>query len=171
MKLTIIVLLCLACSVFAARAQTDTPTPTPTTGPHIFPTVAFSAIRSPTPVPTSTPFALEGSAELPTGAIYNYLATAEGNLAQAPDDLDAGLAILPHLPAGEVFGYAKWVLGTGTTSELFGPLAPVVNHLAIEILIVIVLASIYVIIFIARFVIRFVSWIITNILKLVPFFG
>lgn len=155
----------------AARAQTDTPTPTPTTGPWLLPTVHFELMSSPTPIPTATQWELQATAQLPTGPIYDYLATTESNLAAAPAQIDSGLAVLPHLPAGEAFGYAKWLIGTGTTSEVFGPFAIIVQHVTAELFIIVALATIYLIIFLARFVLRFINWLITNILKIIPFFG
>lgn len=168
-RVILLMLLALVLSKYGiAAAQTDTPTPT--TGPWAFATVDFGHIPSPTPRPTSTSLSIEVTVDLPTDYIYDSLATVEGHLREAPENI-APAGWLPNQTGYQLFSYTKWMLSGQVGEELLGPFGPFVGRLEAILVIQIVMAAIYFIIFIARFVVRFVQWIITNILKFIPFFG
>ena len=158
----------LLLSAITVHAQTDTPTPT--TGPWLFATLSFEQISSPTPIPSATPILLQGTADIPTGPIYDGLATVEGNLRNAPDQI-APAGWLPNQTGYQLFSYVKWVLSPSIGQELIGPFGPLVINLATIIGIEIVMAGIYFTLFVVRFVMHFVQWIIRWILKFIPFFG
>ncbi|MBI5671278.1 MAG: hypothetical protein HZC41_25050 [Chloroflexi bacterium] len=136
------------------------------------PPVPFPPIESPTPIPTSTPVLQDYTVELPTTDLINYLATAESNLSNAPTDLrnPAG-PILPNTNGSQVFGYSKWLMSPATANEIFGPFGLVVSHVAAAVTLVIILALVYFLIYVAVLIVRFVVWIISTILKVVPFVG
>jgi hypothetical protein len=158
----------LLLSAITVHAQTNTPTPT--TGPWIFATLSFEQISSPTPIPSATPILMQGTADIPTGPIYDGLATVEGNLQNAPDQV-APAGWLPNETGYQLFSYIKWTFSSSVGDELAGPFGPLLGRLAAIIGIEIILAGIYFIFFVVRLVLRFVQWILTLILKFIPFFG
>lgn len=133
------------------------------------PIPTFVPMQSPTPIPTSTPIVVEEDVDLRTGDIYNNLATAEGNLREAPENIVTGW--LPDQTGYQLFSYVKWMVSPQIGDEVFGPFGGLVPRLGIIIGIQIVLAVIYFIIFLTRLIIRFIQWIIVNILRFIPFMG
>jgi hypothetical protein len=132
------------------------------------PIPTFPPVPSPTPIPTSTPVQMQATLELPTDHIYNFLATAEGNLQSAPDDIsNPGVPLLSNEDGSQVFGYAKWLLSSSTPAELFGPFGTPVLHIAAVISLVIFLAIIYFIVFVVAYILRFVISVVKTVLELI----
>lgn len=158
----------------AAHAQTATPTPPPAFG---FEPLAFEPVRSPTPIPTSEPIDLVAThgADLPFNDAINYLATANANVEDAPEDLtNPGVAVLPQENGNQIFSYAKWLISPTAANEVFGPFGTLAVHLGAAIALVIFLAIVYFLIFVISLLIRFVIWIIKRILdaiEAIPFIG
>lgn len=134
------------------------------------PIPTFEPMQSPTPIPTVTPINVDEEVDLRSSDIYNSLATAEGALREAPENLTTA-GYLPDETGYQLFSYMKWAFGSSTAEEIAGPFAVFINRLSVIMGMYILLGIIYFIIFIARFIIRFIQWVITTILKFVPFFG
>lgn len=134
--------------------------------------IPFEPIPSPTPIPTSTPIPVT-TPQLPTENLINGLATAENNLNQVPENLTnpSGQPLLPANNGATVFSYARWLFSAPVGRELFGPFALIFDSIAAVLTVLIVLALIYVAIQVAVLLVRFIVWIVTNVLKLIPFFG
>jgi hypothetical protein len=151
-------------AVITIMLQTSTPTPTPAR----FMPLQFATVASPTPIPSSTPF------EMPTGIvsggdIYNYLATAERNLAGAPDSL-AGNALLSE-DGRILFSYAKWVFNPNITEEIFGVFAPIPNVIAIILALVLIIVAAYFTVFVVVRIGKFIIWLIMTAKSFIPFLG
>lgn len=144
----------------------DTPTPTPSPGYGV---TIFQPIPSPTPVPSSTPVMLP-TVFGPLDGVYNYLATAEYQLQQAPTDLlhNGSLPVLPDETGGPIFGYIKWVFSGAIADDVFGPMAPIVIHASALFALALFLAGVYFIVFVFRLIIRFVVWVVERLLSLIP---
>lgn len=133
------------------------------------PVPTFPPIPSPTPIPTSAPIQLQATVDVPTNHMYDFLATAEGNLQSAPEDIsNPGVPILPNQDGSQIFGYAKWLLSSSTAEELFGPFGTPVLHISAMISLVIFLAIIYFIVFLVSYILRFVIRIVQAVLELLP---
>jgi hypothetical protein len=126
----------------------------------------FAPIASPTPVASATPFDLNLDFDLPTGDLYDQLATAAANINSLPQDMDN--APLPDEDGEELFGYIKWLLSSSTAEELFGPLGVILIHIGIALSLVLFGVAIYFALFVARLVIRFVVWLIKTLWDLLP---
>lgn len=133
------------------------------------PLPALTPIPSPTPIPTATPMNLVGTAQVPTDQIYNYLATAQANVAQAPEDLrNPGVPVVPAEDGSEIFGYVKWITSTNVGAEVFGPFGVIPSHIGALILLMVVLVSVYLLVYLIGFILRFVNWLIGKILDIIP---
>lgn len=145
---------------------TATPPPKPTKyiNQPIFPEIA-----SPTPIATATPLNLMGTAQVPSDQIYNYLATAQANVVQAPEDLrNPGVPVVPAEDGSEIFGYVKWITSANVGAEVFGPFGVIPSHIGALILLLVVLVSVYLLVYLIGFILRFVNWLISRILDIIP---
>lgn len=134
----------------------------------------FGIIPSPTPIASATPVVFPTVAlSANNQSIVSYLATSEANLRGLPSDLanPNGVPLLPSQTGSQVFGYAKWLLSAQTAEEIFGPFSPFIVTFATAVTLLLVIGIVYFLIFIAVKLIRFAVWIVTTILKFVPFFG
>jgi hypothetical protein len=132
------------------------------------------AIPSPTPIPTSTPMPTLG-AELPRSEIYNYLATAAANINAMPDDLSrpGGVSVLPSGDGVvQIFAYGKWLFSFSSAQELLGQsFSPVAIHVTAAFALIILLASIFLLVKLATLIIKVVTWLIQQVIKLIPGLG
>lgn len=120
------------------------------------PVPTFEPIASPTLIPTSTPFDMGATPELPTDHIYNGLATTESNLQSLPADLTnpQGVPIVPAERGGQLFGYVKWIVTGQAPEEVFGPFGLWAIHISILVFLVVFLVIVYLIITVALFIFR-----------------
>lgn len=143
--------------------------PTPTLAGQDYPIIAFDPVASPTVLASVTPVPPLATMDLQTGPVYNSLATVEGSLRNAPENISP--YYVPNQQGAQLFSYMKWVLGSSIGDELVGPFGPFIGRISAMIGIEIALAGVYFIIFVSRFVLQFVQWIVTLVLKFVPFLG
>lgn len=111
------------------------------------------------PIPTLVP-------EIPRNDIYNFLATADANLAQAPENIQP---ILPVEDGSAAFRYAKWLIGGTASSDLFGPFAPIANNLGAVIALVLFLGLVFVVVYIVVFIVRFILSALSKLWDVIPF--
>lgn len=137
--------------------------------------IPITPIFSPTPYPTMTPGAptpfLSTPVMPPSGGLIDFLATAERGLQDGENQMATANAALPTQNSRLFIGYAKWIVSPTTAQEVFGPFAPIIAVIGTVIVILLVLALVYLFITIAVLIIRFIIWIITQVLKLIPFMG
>lgn len=153
----------------------ESPTPYMTTTPVPTATgfVTATSIVTNTPYPTDL-----ATVQIPESALLDNLSTTESEL----DDLSSSIGttdkqiywngnpILPNEDGSSVFGYFKWMTSTSAES-LFGPFSPLLLHFGILMALVMLSLVIYFgkIIIVTLF--KGVSWVVTNILKFIPFIG
>lgn len=103
------------------------------------------------------------------GSVYSFLATAAYQVNGLPVSITD---FVPQVDAAALFGYVKWAVSCSSVQELMGQtLAPIGCHAMIGISLNIFLAGVLVSFRIIRLCIRVVSWIIQQILRLIPFMG
>lgn len=101
-----------------------------------------------------------------------------GEFTQGANDLINSLPVDLTRPEGQpilpsfddlivFFGYVKWLISPTTGSELFGPFAPVFQHLAIGFGAIMVLAGVYVVSYIAVWLITMARWLFTWVLRMI----
>jgi hypothetical protein len=103
------------------------------------------------------------------------MATAAAVVNKLPEEISKsgpGGQTLAQAMAGskQVFGYIKWLFSPNSAQELLGrSLAPVGINILVIFTMIVALTAIYIAINIVVYIIKFVVWIITQMLKLVPF--
>jgi hypothetical protein len=126
--------------------------PFPGTGEPFFPT-------------TGTPGAITEH----HGDIYNWLSTAAAEVDNLPGQFTG---YVPSPDGTSFFGYAKWVMSCSSAQELLGQtLAPIACHTFVGFTLFIVMMSVYLSIRIISVVLKIVTWVVQQILRLVPLIG
>lgn len=120
-----------------------------------------------TDIPTSEP--LETPQPADYGPVYDFLSTAAAEVSNLPDDVDGLVPSVNPLP---LFGYAKWTFSCASVQELMGAtLSPIGCHALLGISLHVVLAGILLTIRVVRMVIKVAMWIVTQIIRVIPFIG
>lgn len=138
------------------------------------PVPTLPAIPSPTPVYTATSIPTMSDEDIPRGEVYAYLATAAANVNALPLDVSApgGAAVLPSTDARQVFAYGKWLFSPNSLNELLGySFSGFGLHLFIAFTLIVILVSIYLVVNLVVLIIKGVTWIIQQVLRVVPFIG
>lgn len=156
-------------TAFPTNTPRPTQFPTSTLAGQDYPIMGFDQVLSPTPIPSGTPITIGAEVEIPSGPIYNGLATVENSLSSAPENISS--YYVPNQQGAQLFSYLKWMFSGSIGDEIIGPFGPFIGRIAAMVGIEIALAGVYFAIFISRFVLQFVQWIITLVLKFVPFLG
>lgn len=128
----------------------------------------FAQTATPTPAPPQ----LLITATVPRSEMYQALATANANIQQMPQQIrDAnGQRLVNTDNAQFVFGYAKWLFSTNTAYELLGQtFAPFGINLFLLLTITIILTSIYFLVWFVILILKAITWIVNQILKIIPF--
>jgi hypothetical protein len=129
-------------------------------------------LPSPTPFPTAT---IEATAvlDIPRSEIYNFLSTAVANVNALPDDINApgGVGITPNEDGSTIFGYAKWMFGFPAKELLGTTISPIATHVWVLVVLIVILTTIYLAVNLVTTLIKGVTWIIQQVLRLIPFIG
>ena len=163
--------------VMLLQAPTNTPTPLPSPTPFFsgFGYVLFPTIEAPTVIPpaSATPTqAIPPTVQLPYMEVYGYIGTLDAQSASLPSNItNPYVPIVPAVNAAALWGYAKWLISPSTADQIAGPFAPLIQHMAVIVIITLTLSLVYGLITAIRFVARFVVWMINRFLDFIPFFG
>ena len=126
---------------------------------------AQTATPSPTPQITLV-------VTVPRSELNQSMATAAAEVNRLPDEIQrpAGQSIIPSADVAQIFGYAKWLFSLSTAQELLGQtLAPIGMELYIIFFFVVILTAIWFAINLLVLIIKGVTWVINQILKIIPF--
>ncbi len=104
-----------------------------------------------------------------TNDVISFLETAAAEINELPDTIDQ---YVPDVDGTALFGYMKWAISCASAQELVGStLSPIVCHTMVGFSLNIALATIFLSFRLIRLLLKLVSWIVNNILKIIPFMG
>lgn len=110
------------------------------------------------------------------GDLYSSMATAAAVVNSLPEQINnaapGGQSLVDAMAgAKQVFGYIKWLFSPNSAQELLGrSLAPIGINILVIVTMIVALTAIYIAINTIVYIVKFVIWLITQALKLVPFF-
>lgn len=154
----------------SVSAQTSTPTPDPSCSDVL--QVIGRVIFGGACVGNGQPVEIDDQME---SDLYKNMATAAAIVDKLPEQISkAGPKgqTLAEAFAGakQVFGYVKWLFSPNSAQELLGrSLAPIGINVLVIFTMVVALTAIYIAINIAVYIVKFATWVINQILKLLPF--
>lgn len=104
-----------------------------------------------------------------TNDVIDFLSTAAAEINQLPGSIDD---YVPDVDGSDLFGYMRWAISCSSVQELVGQtLSPIVCHTMVGFSLNIFLATIFLGFRLIRLLLKLVSWIVNNILKVIPFMG
>lgn len=164
-----VLLMALLSLVGSVSAQTATPTPDPSCSDplQVIGRVIFGGACA-----GNQPVEIEDQME---SDLYKNMATAAAIVDKLPEQISkAGPngQTLAQAMAGakQVFGYIKWLFSPNSAQELLGrSLAPIGINVLVIFTMIVALSAIYIAINIAVYIVKFATWVISQILKLLPF--
>jgi hypothetical protein len=156
-------------TVGSVSAQTATPTPDPSCSDvlQIIGRVIFGGACA-----GGQPVEIEDSME---SDLYRNLATAAAIVNELPEQIDEAAPSAQNIEdafagASQVMGYIKWLFSENSAQEILGPdFAPLGINIMVIFTMILALTSIYIVVNVAVYVVKFATWVINQILKLLPF--
>jgi len=171
--------------LFIVIAQILIPTPdwpdlqSPTPYMTTTPVPSATLLATPTVISTNTPYPTEAvTLAVPQDEVMNNLSTAQANLDDLQNSVQVsgeqvyveGNPVLSNQDDTLVFGYIKWLISTGNES-ISGPFAPITWTLSILVLLAILSLIMFGVRQVVSLLFRVGWWIISTVLKFIPFIG
>lgn len=137
---------------------------------------SFPDIEIPTPYATMEVESMEiiPADIVPRSDIYNFLATAVAEVNTLPDDLSDvnGVNIVPDESATQLISYSKWLLSPATLNEIVSPkFSPIAVNVYILLMLYVVGFSTWLTVKMVTTLIKFVQYIVSWLLRIIPFVG
>lgn len=104
-----------------------------------------------------------------TNDVISFLETAAAEINELPGSIDN---YVPDVDGTDLFGYMKWAISCTSAQELVGQtLSPIICHAMVGFSLNIFLATIFLSFRLIRLLLKIITWIVSNILKIIPFMG